>query len=68
MDKIHKYLIEQKNLKSPIFIAESPDGDWEGIYVKGKMFYQGHDIPRYELIEALEKSGVLKKILFKLKK
>lgn len=61
MDKINKYLIEKKNFKSPVVIAESPSGDWEGLYIKGKLFIEGHSISRYDFIKALEKAGVLKK-------
>jgi len=57
--KIKKYLTE--SVKKPVVIVQNNDGDWVGIYVKGKISYQGHEIEEGELIYALEKAGVLKK-------
>ena len=57
--KIEKYLSEGK--QSPVVIVDNNDGGWIGIYVKGKIFAQGHKLGNDELIYALEKAGVLKK-------
>lgn len=56
-----KYLGEATISKKPIVIVSNEDGDWEAIYVKGKVFYQSHEITMNDFIEAAEKAGILRK-------
>lgn len=58
-NKLEKYLTEET--KKPIMIISDPGGDWEGLYIKGKLYTEGHTIPRWEFVKALEKAGVMKK-------
>ena len=59
MDKVNKYLTEEKKFNTPVVIAKADD--WEGVYIKGKLYTEGHEITKNDLIESLEKSGSLKK-------
>ena len=36
-----------------VVFVNSPDGDWAGVYVDGKLKYQNHTIHKYRLMEAL---------------
>jgi len=59
--KLRDYINENKELQKPLVIVSNSDGDWEGIYVKGKDYYQNHNISVYDFIKAAEAAGVLRK-------
>lgn len=43
--------------KCKIVFVNSASGDWEGLYVDGKLIYEGHTIPRDLLMENAAKIG-----------
>jgi hypothetical protein len=34
-------------------IVYGEEGDWEGLYIDGKLVYEGHEIPRHVLFEKM---------------
>jgi hypothetical protein len=47
--------------KRPVIVVSNDIGDWISVYVKGKSVYQGHDLSWEEMVEILEKAGLLRK-------
>lgn len=37
-----------------IVIVGSPDGDWEGLYLNGRLVFEGHSITWWQMLEALK--------------
>lgn len=36
-----------------ITVVGSPDGDWEGVYVDGRLKFEGHSITWWQMLDAL---------------
>lgn len=37
-----------------ITVVGCPDGDWEGLYVDGRLVFEGHSIQWRQMLEALD--------------
>ena len=37
-----------------IVVVGSPDGDWEGVYVDGRLVFEGHSITWWHMLDALK--------------
>ena len=40
--------------KQKMVIVRSSSGDWEGLYINGKLKFEGHEIRREDLLEVLD--------------
>lgn len=44
--------VKENSGKQLKVVIVSNDDDWEGLYVDGKLYHQGHDIPNDVILEA----------------
>ncbi len=45
-----------------ITIVSSEDGEWKGIYINGKLEYEGHSIEYFDILDALQISYTRKEV------
>lgn len=43
-------------MTNKISIVSTTDGDWYGLFVNGKVVFQGHSIPQHEMLDVLSKN------------
>ena len=45
--------------KLSIALVTCDDGDWEGLFIDGKLITEGHSVPSTDVLDKLEELGVI---------